>query len=116
MDLTNLGEQLNKIAVSNLAATAIDRDSSNGVLGGAGAESCGKIALQVITAYAELCGTAHRRVADVATGGNADGGIVIDEELFTEDVQVDEELFNVEGEELEDGNFDDGDSDNHSLE
>ena len=43
-----------------------------------------------------------------------DEGIVIDEELFTEDVQVDEELFDVEEDELEADNHDEGDSDDHS--
>lgn len=43
--------------------------------------------------------------------GAMDGDIVIDEELFMEDVQVDEELFDVEGDGLE---ADNGDSDNHS--
>ena len=43
-----------------------------------------------------------------------DEGIVIDEELFTEDVQVDEELFDVEEDELEVDNHDDGDYDDHS--
>ena len=43
-----------------------------------------------------------------------DEGIVIDEELFMEDIQVDEELFDVDGDEFEANNANDGDCDDLS--
>lgn len=54
-------------------------------------------------------------IADVAVGGSVEGGIVVDEELFMEEVQVDEDLFDVEEDELGADDDGDGDSDDYSL-
>ena len=112
LDLTNLARDLDEVMMA-ASATAPDMDVTNGAVGEAGAEGNGKIWSKISVTWSFQI--THRLIADVVMKETGDEGIVIDEKLFMEDVQVDEELFDVEGVELEvDSPDDDGDSDDHS--